>query len=416
MQVRDFLHPHAVRKSPQHWWCKPPVQHLKPAAQHAPKSTPRAAKPANKAAPKAATAPPKPSSQAPAAEPPQATVTRHGRVMKLPARLASQAAAEAASSEDEDMDSTAGQALAANAKESNQKPRKSPVKPRSSNKMLQVSNEAQPEDVPSQAAGLDATMVDAHPASGRLEVSGAVQLASNQVNQPAPKQRRASVSSKGVNQGVRLGSGFLAKALGQLMDDGYLLEALQDLLAAMPKLEPVPLAQDTVPPPNNNAVFQAATSNLEHGSISMPEVELGAQGKAESLGAAELQIRSASVSAAKAEEQGVSTGDQPGSKSVLKIAGQPADTDCIAQQPAEVPSAALSATMGKAVLPKRLKGGAAVLAKVLNLNMLAPSEPQPKANTSALPSGQCCRQTKSGQELYDVRCLHACVLPASYWA
>lgn len=319
--------------------------------------------------------------------------------MKLPARLATQAAAEAASSEDGDMDSTAAQALAADAKESKQKPRKSPVKPRSSNKMLHVSNEAQLEKVPSQAAGLDATVVDAHPASGRLEVSGAVQPAPNQVNQPAPKQRRASVSSKGVNQGVRLGSGFLAKALGQLMDDGYLLEALQDLLAAMPKLEPVPLAQDTLPWSNNDPVFQAATSNLEHGSISMLEVDLGAQAKPESPGASELQITNAPVSAAKAEEQGVSTGNQQGKKSAPENAGQPADTNCIAQQPAEVPSAAMSATLGTAVLPKRLKGGAAVLAKVLNLDMLAPSDPQPKASTSALQSGQCCRQTKSGQEL-----------------
>lgn len=407
MQVRDFLHPHAARKSPQHWWCKPPVQHLKPAAQLAPKSTPRAAKPAPKAALKAATAPPKASSQAPAADPPQATVTRHGRVMKLPARLATQAAAEAASSEDEDIGGTAGQATAANAKDSKQKPRKSPVKAKSSNKMLPISNEAQPEKVASQAAGLDASMIDAHPASGRLEVSGAMQPAANQVNQP--KQRRASASSKAVNQGVRLGSGFLAKALGQLMDDGHLLEALQDLLAAMPRLEPLPLAQDTVPSSNNNAVFQAATSNLEHGSIFMPEANLGAQAKAESPGASELQISSASVFAAKAEEQGVPIGDQPGSESAPENAGQPADTGCTAQQPAEVPSTALSATMGKAVLPKRLKGGAALLAKVLNLNMLAPSDPQPKASTSALQSGQCSRQSKSAQELYDAGCFCACV-------
>lgn len=397
MQVRDFLHPHAVRKSPQHWWCKPPVQNAKPPSQPAPRTTPRAVRPAHKAAPKAASVPAKTTSQAPAAKRPQAPVTQSGRLTKLPARLASEAAAEVASSEDDDVGGTAAGPGAANAKDLKQKPRKSAAKVRSSNKTLHASNGVQPEEVSSQAAGLNSSKGDTNFASGPSVLSTALQPVLNQANQPAPKQRRASASSKGVDPGVGLRSKFLAKALGQLMDDGHLLEALQDLLAAIPKLEPTPPLQNTAPVQNSKAVSQYESGNLGHSSTSMPEsVELGAHAKAESASAAELQISSELVPAAKAEEQGVPDGGQVGSEPAPKHAGQPTETDCIAQQPAEAPSTALSATMGNLILPKRLKGGAAVLAKVLNLNMLAPSQPQPKAGTPALQSGQSC---KSAQRL-----------------
>ena len=401
MQVRDFLHPHAVRKSPQHWWCKPPVQHAKPLPQPAPKSTPRAGKPAHKAAPKAASVPPKARSQGAAAERPQAPVTQRGRVTKPPARLASEAAADVASSEDEDMGGTGG-AGAANAKEPKQKHRKSAAKPRTTNKMLDASNGVQPEELPSQAAALDTSMGHTNLASGPSALSAAVQPVPNQANQPAPKQRRASVPGKGVNQGVGLGSGFLAKALGQLMDDGHLLEALLDLLAAMPKSGPCVPVQTTLPLPESSAAPQTATSNLGHGSSSMPEAIVGPQAKAESAGAAKLQISGESMPAVKAEEQGGPHDSQPGSESAPENAGQPGDTGCIAQQPGGKPSTALNATMGKAVLPKRLKGGAAVLAKVLNLNMLAPS--QIKAGTTALQSGQL---YKHAHKLHVADCLYA---------
>ena len=402
VQVRDFLHPHAVRKSPQHWWCKPPVQHAKPSSQPAPKSAPRAAKPAHKAAPKAApkaaSVPAKATSQGAAAERPQAPVTQCGRVTKLPARLATEAAADVASSEDEDMGGTAGQAGAANAKDPKQKPRKSAAKPRSSNKTLHASNVVQPNEVPSQAAGLDISMGDTNLASGPSPLPAAVQPVPHQANQPA--ERKASVRGKGVNQGVGLGSGFLVKALGQLMDDGHLLEALLDLLAAMPKSGPSAPVQTTLFLPESSAAPQTTTSNLGHGSSSMPEAIVGTQAKAEPAGAAESQISGESMPAGKGEEQGGPNDGQV--ESSPAYAGQSADTACIAQQPGEKPSTALNATMGKAVLPKRLKGGAAVLAEILNLNMLVPS--QTKAGTTASQSGQ---PYKHAHKLHVADCLYA---------
>ena len=376
------------------------MQHAKPASQPAPKSPLRAAKPAHKAAPKAASVPAKGSSQAAAAKQPQAPVTQRGRVTKLPARLATEAAADVATSEDEDMVGTASGAGAANAKDRKQKPRKSAAKPRS--KMLHASNGAQSEVGLSQAAGLDASMSATNPASVPSALSAAVQPVPNSANQPAPKQRKASAPSKGFNQGVQLGSGFLAKALGQLMDDGHLLEALLDLLAAMSKSEPSAPVQTTLPLPESSAAPQSATSNLGHDGSSMPEAIVGAQAKAESAGAAELQVGDESMPAAKAEEQGGPNVGQLGSESATENAGQPAGTGCVAHQPAEVPSKALNATIGKAVLPKRLKGGAAVLAKVLNLNMLAPS--RTNAGTTVLQSGQ---SYKCAQKLHVAGCLYA---------
>ena len=402
MQVRDFLHPNAVRKSPQHWWCKPPVQHAKPASQPAPKSTPRAAKPAHMVVPKAASVPAKASSQAAAAKRPEAPVTQRGRVTKLPARLATEAAADVASSEDEDMGGAAGGTAAANVKDRKQQPRKSAAKPRSSNEMLHASRGVQPEVVPSQAGGLDASMGNSNLASGPSALSAAVRPGPSQANQPAPKQRRASVPSKGFNQGVGSGSGFLAKALGQLMDDGHLLEALLDLLAAMPNLQPSAPVQTALPLLENSAAPQTATSNLGPGSSSRTEAITCAQAKAESAGAAELQISGESMPAAKAEEQGGPNDGQPGLESAPENAGQLADTGCITQQPAEAPFTALNATIAKAVLPKRLKGGAAVLAKVLKMNLLAPS--QTKAGTTALQSGQ---SYKRAQKLHVEGCLYA---------
>ena len=381
------------------------MQYAKPPSQPTPKSTPRAAKPAHKAVPKAASVPAKTASQAPAAERPQAPVTQSGRVTTLPARLATEAAAEVASSEEEDMGNTAARAGAANAKDPKQKPRESAAKVRSSNKTLHATNGLQPKESLSQAAGLDTSMGNTNLASGPSALSAPLQPVPKQANQPAPKQRRASACSKGGKPGVGLGSGFLAKALEQLMDDGHLLEALQDLLAAMAKPEPTLPLQNTAPVPNSKAVSQSESGNLGHSSTSMPDiVELGAQAKAESARAAELQISSESVPAAKAEEQGALDGGQLGLESAPKHAGQPAETDCIAQQPAEAPSTALRATKGNLILPKRLKGGAAVLAKVLNLNMLTPLQPQPKAGTPALQSGQ---SYKCAERLHAAGCLYA---------
>ena len=393
MQVRDFLHPYALRKSPQHWWCKPPVQPLKLPPQPAPKTTLKAAKPAPKAAPKAASVPAKISSQAPAAKRLQAPVTQRGRVTKLPARLASDGAAGLASSADEDVDATAGGAAAVNTNGLKQKPRKSLANPRSSNKTLHAGSAMQLGAMPSQAADLDANLGEplVRNISGPSVLSAAMQPAPHQVTQPAhigpSKHRKVSVSGRGVNQASGAGSGFLAKALGQLMDDGHLLEALQDLLAAMPKQEPASPLQNTSPSQESTPCPQAAPSNLGNSIPSLPEAKLDAEARKGSACGAELGTSAEAMPAAKTEELRVSAGGLPGSESAIENAGQRADPDHIAQQAAEEQSAAASAPVSRAILPKRLKGGAAVLAKVLGLNMLAPSLPQGKNGTTALQSG-----------------------------
>lgn len=393
MQVRDFLHPYAVRKPPQHWWCKAPLQPLKQAPQAAPKSAPKAVKkPALKAVPKAASVPAKTSSQAAAAKRLQAPVTQRGRVTKLPARLATEAAADGASSGDEAMDSTAVGRSAAAAKSPKQhKPRKSAMKPRSSKKTFSDSH-VQLEAVSSQPAELANSMDDEALAAGPSVLSAAVQPALREADQPAravpSKQRRSSVPRKGVSQLVGAGSGFLAKALGQLMDDGHLLEALQDLLAAMPQAEPAACEQSTIPLPASKDVSQAAPSNLGHSSTSVPEDKLDTEARSVFAGAAGALLGPQSMLAAKAEDHRVPALCQLGSESTPANEGQPAEADHNAKQPITMQSAAGGAPVGQVFLAKRLKGSAAVLAKVLGLNMLAKAQPPARTGPSALLSGQ----------------------------
>lgn len=387
MQVREFLHPYAVRKPPQHWWCKAPIQPPRQAPQAAPKRTPKAGK---KPTLKAASVPAKNSFEATAAKQLQAPVTQRGRVTKLPARLAAEAAADMASSADEGTDSTAGRTTGAAAKSPKKKPRKSAVKHRSSNKTAPASH-AQLGAVPSQATELANNLGDTS-ASGPSVLSAAVQpQASQPVRAVLSKQKKSSVPRKGVSQLVGDGSGFLAKALGQLKDDGHLLEALQDLLAAMPKAEFALCERDTTPFPDSSAIPQAAPSNLGHGgSTSVPEVKLATESKSLSAGAAELLISPESMSispAAKAEEHRVPVLGLLGPEAAPVNAGQPADTGHSAAQP-KVQPAAGRAPAGQALLAKQLKGGAAVLAKILGLNMLATSHSSAKTGTPALQSGQ----------------------------
>ena len=157
----------------------------------------------------------------------------------------------------------------------------------------------------------------------------------------------------------------------------------------MPKAQPAAGGQTTIPLPDSTDVSQAVPSNLGRSSTSVPEVKLDAEARSLSDGAAEMPLGPESMPADKAEEHRVPAFGLSGSGSAPANQGQPAEADHGAKQPVEVQSAAGGhASLGKGFPAKRLKGGAAVLAKVLGLNMLATAQPAARTGTPALQSGQ----------------------------
>ena len=380
LQVRDFLHPHAVRKAPQHWWCKPPAQPvkqaLKPAnathksaAKATHQATPQAAaKTAAKAAPKAATAPAKSKASAPVATRPQTPMTQRGRVTKLPSRLAANATAEVPS-DDDDVESraTAVDATIADAKSS--KARKSAANLRTSKKALQAGSQTQAAPLSSQSTDMNpcAAVTQLHAVADPAEQLVRHNVDPGQAPQlPPGKQKKASHT---FSQAVGNGSGFLAKALGQLMDEGHLLEALQELLAALPRAEPLqsPHKNGPLPAPGDEIIQPALPSTLNPRDTA----QLGTYPPAEAMprgsDAAETKTGAATLPAAKVEGQQGYTDVQPASAlAPLQPGGiSPAGSQEAASEAGGAPAGA------KAVLPRRLKGGAAVLAKVFGLDMLA---------------------------------------------
>jgi len=361
VQVRDFLHPEGGRKAPLHWWCKPPSLPVK----QAPKPAPTPAKPKAKAG--------------------LAKTANNSKLQPgMPTKPVSPAAdADATASVDHQVTADQLAVPAGNVRTAKQK--QLAAKSKSVKKMAKARRQSKAEESHS---------LDVEPAQPMLmqvvdiaAPSTVLQPATEQPALPGPsKQTKPAASKRVSSQGLNGVSAFSARALSELMEDGPLLEALQDLLTALQ-------AQETVTPADNSNTSSAATT-------SVPTAEL-------------TSLPTDGICPAEVQADAGARQQPAGPSGPLNDASFAADTDTEGQRKAEVgPSAALGglgnapdlvkvegsrqaepAVVALAGRParqesKRLRGKAAALAKALGLGTAGVVKPRSKASRPAVQPEQ----------------------------
>ena len=352
--MRDFLHPKGGRKAPQHWWCKPPAMPI----QHAPAAVPHRAVAPSKRKAAAVTASPPPKDKSAKA-----------------AKLEPEAAAAAPA----DGDATAGlnaaaanQPAAGGAARLQQKRKRSTSLTKIAKHMPLTDTKSEPQrQMPGLATHSTATehataMADLAAPATELEPVTLPAIA-----QPAlpgaSRQNKAAAPRKVSGQALGGVSAFSARALSDLMEDGPLLEALQDLLTAMQV--PSPTAPATA-----NSDIAAATLNLAESKAKQVDMKSNAAAGQEPAGpAAALVDGAATAPAAASHAQQRSMADVSLVSSELPQASiVPVKAE--GGSHADAAAAAAAAAAGRAggqlgrQESKRLRGKAAALAKALGLN------------------------------------------------
>jgi len=349
LQVRDFLHPKGGRKAPQHWWCKPPAM----PAQQAPAATPHRTLTPSKRKAAAVTA-----SQAPTDKSAKA------------AKLESDAAAAATPA---DGDATAGldgaaaadQPAAGAAARSQQKQKLSTAKTKIAKHMPLTESQPQRQipDLATRSTATEHATAMADPAAPATELEPVTLPAIAQPALPgASRQNKAAAPRKVSGQGLAGVSAFSARALSDLMEDGPLLEALQDLLTAMQV--PSPTA-----PAIANRDTAAATHNLAESKAEQVDIKSNAAAAQEPAGPAAALVDSAATIPATAASHA-----QQRSMAGVSLVSSELPQASVMPVKAEGGSHADAAAAGRAggqlgrQENKRLRGKAAALAKALGLN------------------------------------------------
>jgi len=388
LQVRDFLHPKGGRKAPQHWWCKPPpmpIQHAPTAAQHKTLAPSK-----RKAAAVMASQPPKDKSvKAAKLEPDAAAVPADGDAT---GGLGGAAAAN--------------QPAAGAAESSQQKRKCSTGKTKSAKHMPLTDTKSQPQrHMPGLATHFtdteDATAIaDLAAPSTELEpvplpaIAQPVPLPA--IAQPVPlpaiaqpalpgasRQNKAAAPRKVSGQGLGGVSAFSARALSDLMEDGPLLEALQDLLTAMQ-------VQSATAPATANRDTAAATFSLADSKAEQVDIKSNAAAGQEPAGpAAALVEGAATVPAAASHAQ---------QRNMAGVSLVPPELPPASVKPVKVEGGshadAAAAAAGRAggqlgrQESKRLRGKAAVLAKALGLNTAGVAQHRFTASNVDVQMGQ----------------------------
>jgi len=347
--VRDFLHPKGGRKAPQHWWCKPPAM----PAQQAPAATPHRTLTPSKRKAAAVTA-----SQAPTDKSAKA------------AKLESDAAAAATPA---DGDATAGldgaaaadQPAAGAAARSQQKQKLSTAKTKIAKHMPLTESQPQRQipDLATRSTATEHATAMADPAAPATELEPVTLPAIAQPALPgASRQNKAAAPRKVSGQGLAGVSAFSARALSDLMEDGPLLEALQDLLTAMQV--PSPTA-----PAIANRDTAAATHNLAESKAEQVDIKSNAAAAQEPAGPAAALVDSAATIPATAASHA-----QQRSMAGVSLVSSELPQASVMPVKAEGGSHADAAAAGRAggqlgrQENKRLRGKAAALAKALGLN------------------------------------------------
>ncbi len=355
LQVRDFLHPKGGRKAPQHWWCKPPAM----PAQQAPTAVPQRtlAPSKRKAAAVTTSQPPK---------------DKSAKAAKLESDVA--AAATPA-----DGDATAGldgaaaadQPAAGAAARSQQKRKLSTAKTKSAKHMPLTDTNSQPQrQMPGPAAHSTATehataMADLAAPSTELEPVTLPAIA-HPALPGASRQNKAAAPRKVSGQGLGGVSAFSARALSDLMEDGPLLEALQDLLTAMH----VPSA---IAPATANRGAAAATLNLADSKAKQVDINSNAAAGQEPAGPVAALVDGAATipAAASHAQQGSMAGVSLVSSELPQASVKPVKAEGGSHAGAAAAAAAAAGRAGGQLgrqESKRLRGKAAALAKALGLN------------------------------------------------
>lgn len=354
LQVRDFLHPKGGRKAPQHWWCKPPAM----PAQQAPTAVPQRTLAPSKRKAAAVT-----TSQPPKDESAKA------------AKLESDVAAAATPA---DGDATAGldgaaaadqPAACAAARSQKQKRKLSTAKTKSAKHMPLTDTNSQPQrQMPGPAAHSTATehamaMADLAAPSTELEPVTLPAIAHPALPW-ASRQNKAAAPRKVSGQGLGGVSAFSARALSDLMEDGPLLEALQDLLTAMH----IPSA---IAPATANRGAAAATLNLADSKAKQVDINSNAAAGQEPAGPVAALVDGAATipAAASHAQQGSMAGVSLVSSELPQASVKPAKAEGGSHAGAAAAAAAGRAggQLGRQE-SKRLRGKAAALAKALGLN------------------------------------------------
>ncbi len=347
--MRDFLHPKGGRKAPQHWWCKPPAM----PAQQAPAATPHRTLTPSKRKAAAVTA-----SQAPTDKSAKA------------AKLESDAAAAATPA---DGDATAGldgaaaadQPAAGAAARSQQKQKLSTAKTKIAKHMPLTESQPQRQipDLATRSTATEHATAMADPAAPATELEPVTLPAIAQPALPgASRQNKAAAPRKVSGQGLAGVSAFSARALSDLMEDGPLLEALQDLLTAMQV--PSPTA-----PAIANRDTAAATHNLAESKAEQVDIKSNAAAAQEPAGPAAALVDSAATIPATAASHA-----QQRSMAGVSLVSSELPQASVMPVKAEGGSHADAAAAGRAggqlgrQENKRLRGKAAALAKALGLN------------------------------------------------
>ena len=350
LQVRDFLHPKGGRKAPQHWWCKPPampVQHALTAVPH------RTLAPSKR----------------------KAAAVMASQPHKDKSAKAAKVEPDAAAAAPADGDATAGlngaaaanQPAAGGAARSQQKRKRSTSMTTVAKHMPLTDTKSQPQrQMPGLATHSTATedaMATADLAAHARELEPVTLPAIAQPALPgASRQNKAAAPRKVSGQGLGGVSAFSARALSDLMEDGPLLEALQDLLNAMQ------VPSGTAPATANRDIA-AATLNLAESKAKQVDINSDAAAGQEPAGpAAALVDGAATIPAAASHAQQRS---MAGASMVLSELPQasmmPVKAEGGIYADAAAAAGRASGQLGRQER-KRLRGKAAALAKALGLN------------------------------------------------
>ena len=220
VQVRDFLHPEGARRAPQHWWCKPPPMLDKPAAK-------AAAAPAGLKATVAISK---------GAHTPNVQPAKASRPASRPTTAAAAAAPSNVTASLVDQPAVEQPAAAANDKCPKKKQKQQTTKAKSVRKADPAANHVELEQsgilVREATSAQEAVSIPAVPSSLELQLGTTPVSAGLAVPGPT-RQSKPAASRKHASQGVGGVSAFSARALSELMEDGPLLEAVQDLLTAL---------------------------------------------------------------------------------------------------------------------------------------------------------------------------------------
>ena len=199
----------------------------------------------------------------------------------------------------------------------------------------------------------------------------------------ASRQNKAAAPRKVSGQGLGGVSAFSARALSDLMEDGPLLEALQDLLTAMQ-------VQSATAPATANRDTAAATFSLADSKAEQVDIKSNAAAGQEPAGpAAALVEGAATVPAAASHAQ---------QRNMAGVSLVPPELPPASVKPVKVEGGshadAAAAAAGRAggqlgrQESKRLRGKAAVLAKALGLNTAGVAQHRFTASNVDVQMGQ----------------------------